>query len=485
MSNYKSFFLKSMGMREDQLPGGKGDNTPPQDVDPQQLEMGIKVEMEHTKDREIAREIAMDHLTEDPQYYSHLKNAGMADELPKGLETQIPQISKLLNPTKIMQQPVIGVAVRGTASGGLPGGGIVNDPEKARFGGFEPIKNLKPNSQGTIEDTPVSKKIQEPGGHYTPDNAEITSGKAPNTSVNGSEKIHPMQIQQLGNKPIEDDGTTHDGHQDIEEEPKSSQKTMWGIPLDGKDSEAGEAEEFEEPSGEEPSGEEPEAEEEFGGKETPTPEDDNDEDDEEKVEIDIDENKNWIQKAIKHPGALKAKDLTPDSPLTNSDLDDLESHGDSTTKHQVNLARTLKSFNEMKSRFQKLANIKENQCECDEIEDTIDETQVLSEKREKREKLRNMVSMLKAQGKTPKMLEYAERYLAEFDDPNDAAWQRAKNIKTNNLDELIKSMVEVRDEDDNPNKVADAIVKKAQELGISGVEKKYDYILTKVTQNWD
>jgi len=35
--------------------------------------MGIKVEMEHTKDRAIAREIALDHLTEDPKYYSKLK----------------------------------------------------------------------------------------------------------------------------------------------------------------------------------------------------------------------------------------------------------------------------------------------------------------------------------------------------------------------------------------------------------------------------
>ena len=38
-----------------------------------QLEMGMKVEMEHTDSKEKAREIAMDHLWEDPSYYTKLK----------------------------------------------------------------------------------------------------------------------------------------------------------------------------------------------------------------------------------------------------------------------------------------------------------------------------------------------------------------------------------------------------------------------------
>lgn len=38
-----------------------------------QLKMGIKVEMEHTNDKEKAKEIAMDHLWEDPNYYTKLK----------------------------------------------------------------------------------------------------------------------------------------------------------------------------------------------------------------------------------------------------------------------------------------------------------------------------------------------------------------------------------------------------------------------------
>jgi len=37
------------------------------------LDQGIKVEMEHTTDKSIAREIAMDHIYEDPNYYTKLK----------------------------------------------------------------------------------------------------------------------------------------------------------------------------------------------------------------------------------------------------------------------------------------------------------------------------------------------------------------------------------------------------------------------------
>lgn len=38
----------------------------------EQLKIGTKVEMEHTNDRKIARNIAIDHLEEDPSYYTKL-----------------------------------------------------------------------------------------------------------------------------------------------------------------------------------------------------------------------------------------------------------------------------------------------------------------------------------------------------------------------------------------------------------------------------
>ena len=38
-----------------------------------ELKKGIGVEKEHTKDEETAKTIAMDHLFEDPKYYTKLK----------------------------------------------------------------------------------------------------------------------------------------------------------------------------------------------------------------------------------------------------------------------------------------------------------------------------------------------------------------------------------------------------------------------------
>ena len=52
--------------------GGKAYGMRPSQFDRRQLERGTRVEMEHTNKRKIAREIAMDHLVEDPNYYKKL-----------------------------------------------------------------------------------------------------------------------------------------------------------------------------------------------------------------------------------------------------------------------------------------------------------------------------------------------------------------------------------------------------------------------------
>jgi len=55
------------------LQGGKADKMSPEDFDQNELRRGVKHELEHTSSRAIALEIAMDHLAEDPAYYSHLE----------------------------------------------------------------------------------------------------------------------------------------------------------------------------------------------------------------------------------------------------------------------------------------------------------------------------------------------------------------------------------------------------------------------------
>jgi len=57
----------------DYVPGGRADKTSSSDVDQKELTIGIKIEMEHTDDKKLAKEIATDHLVEIPDYYTRLK----------------------------------------------------------------------------------------------------------------------------------------------------------------------------------------------------------------------------------------------------------------------------------------------------------------------------------------------------------------------------------------------------------------------------
>lgn len=72
---------KKLVKKADFISGGKADNKKPSDFDKNQLEKGIKVEMEHTDDKKKAKEIAMDHLEEFDNYYDELEK--MENKLKK------------------------------------------------------------------------------------------------------------------------------------------------------------------------------------------------------------------------------------------------------------------------------------------------------------------------------------------------------------------------------------------------------------------
>ncbi len=65
----KSHFIKT-----DKFPGGLADKRSPTDFDTANLKTGQQIETEHTNDPKLALEIAMDHLTEDSQYYLKLQS---------------------------------------------------------------------------------------------------------------------------------------------------------------------------------------------------------------------------------------------------------------------------------------------------------------------------------------------------------------------------------------------------------------------------
>lgn len=78
---------------EDKIPGGLADNKKPSDFNPKSLKEGMKIESEHTSDKGIAKEISMDHLTEDPKYYKKLKTIEKQDHVevaPDGKQEIVP-----------------------------------------------------------------------------------------------------------------------------------------------------------------------------------------------------------------------------------------------------------------------------------------------------------------------------------------------------------------------------------------------------------
>lgn len=81
LNRSNKILLRKEFMHESNLiKGGKGDKTNIKDLDPKEFKIGILVELEHTNDRKKATEIATDHLTENPKYYSKLIKAGLCDE---------------------------------------------------------------------------------------------------------------------------------------------------------------------------------------------------------------------------------------------------------------------------------------------------------------------------------------------------------------------------------------------------------------------
>ena len=64
----------------------------PNQIHPQELRMGIKVELEHTDDLDKAKKIALDHLAENPFYYTALKLSGI--ESPSAPKVKPPKAAK-------------------------------------------------------------------------------------------------------------------------------------------------------------------------------------------------------------------------------------------------------------------------------------------------------------------------------------------------------------------------------------------------------
>jgi hypothetical protein len=85
----------------------------PNQIHPQELRMGIKVELEHTDDLDKAKKIALDHLAENPFYYTALKLSGIESpsapkaKAPVAFKKEVAAAVELVDKTNAMK-PVKG-----------------------------------------------------------------------------------------------------------------------------------------------------------------------------------------------------------------------------------------------------------------------------------------------------------------------------------------------------------------------------------------
>jgi len=73
MEWFKQVQSKDESKQKELIPGGLAEGKADSEFDPEQIAMGVKIEMEHTNDKAVAKEIAKDHLAEFPDYYTHLE----------------------------------------------------------------------------------------------------------------------------------------------------------------------------------------------------------------------------------------------------------------------------------------------------------------------------------------------------------------------------------------------------------------------------
>jgi hypothetical protein len=80
--------LDNLSIREGKKKKSSKKELHPNQINPSELRMGIKVELEHTDELDVAKKIALDHLAENPYYYTALKLAGV--ESPSAPKAKVP-----------------------------------------------------------------------------------------------------------------------------------------------------------------------------------------------------------------------------------------------------------------------------------------------------------------------------------------------------------------------------------------------------------
>jgi len=131
-----------------------------ENIDPAQLKMGIEIEKEHTNDEALASKIAMDHLKEDPKYYTKLKAAGLeecGEEYPTEPNVAVIKVASAAPTNHIGGQKPL-------SSSGLGAGGSPKPLSSTEIEAKDP-KKVGPNTVATTK-TPVMMSTCDPIDHF-------------------------------------------------------------------------------------------------------------------------------------------------------------------------------------------------------------------------------------------------------------------------------------------------------------------------------
>jgi len=217
------------------IPGGEAKGKQPSDFDAQALKQGTAVEMEHSSDKRYAREIAMDHLTEDPNYYQKLKTVE-AHEAPTtekcmhkamtGLEALSGYLSKSLEDPMPDDACKLGYGKSKEVGESPDGGGLesptrdfsgdrVGDAKGASgksgtygIGAPTPVKSIKAGKSNGEKldvggDPTTAKSVKQGAGAGTPEDVGGTPGLK-SDKLNDEERDAEDQMSD-GKSPLEGD----------------------------------------------------------------------------------------------------------------------------------------------------------------------------------------------------------------------------------------------------------------------------------------
>ena len=140
--------MKEEATETDRLEGGLADNISSTEFDPEELVKGIEVEKEHTVDKELAEEIAKDHLIEIPDYYTRLKK--MEEEAKAELSnneevTNTDSLFAALKATARQDRKVMGINPEGMENVCAYCQSVYDDITG------EPIRRLTPEEYATVQ----------------------------------------------------------------------------------------------------------------------------------------------------------------------------------------------------------------------------------------------------------------------------------------------------------------------------------------------